>query len=201
MEPSNETVDTTINKDLLARKIAESVVQGVLGISPEIDKFSSWFLAGSAASIVLILTSLKSLVPTLNQENLRLIIAVLGISVMFGLAQKYKAFSLAISRRVEDIGNESFERFLQHYVPETQRYSTHSYQWIKENIDYNTMMIYLITAFPNIAQKRLVKHLAKREGSLKQYQSEFWKLFRQAAYCFLQVISGIAAIIAILCTV
>lgn len=190
-----------VDKELLAKDLAESTVKGALSLSIEVDRFSSWFLAGSAAAIVFVLGNIKSLIPSISNSDLRIIISALGISVLFGICEKYMAFSLALNMRMDEFADKLFDKMIERHVPEEYRFSTKPYDYFRENIDKKTVIAYLATAFPNFMHRKLISRMVERDGTLSKYKKEFYKFIRQAIYLSFQVMGGIGAIIVLLLSI
>lgn len=189
-----------IDHDSIAKEIGEAAVRGILSVSPEIDKFSSWFLAGSAASIVLVLTKIVDIVPSISYQNIRLLIAMLGISILFGVLQKYKAFSISISQKFETFAEEQFERVKERLSGKINSgIGLEPEDYIRKNVDKVKILAYITTAIPKFLQKLFINALAEREktkeGALTKYQKQLSNLIRQGLYMTFQVIFGILAII------
>jgi len=197
----SEPLDIKVDKDLLAKELAESTINGALSLSSEIDRFSSWFLAGSAAAIVYVLANIKNLIPSISNSNLRIIISFLGISVLFGISEKYMAFSLSLNRRMDEFADTLFDKMLKQHVPEEYRFSTMPYDYFRENIDKKTVIAYLLTAIPNFMHRTLISRMTEKNGTLLKYKKEFYKLIRQTIYSTLQVMCGIGAIIVLLMSI
>lgn len=144
----SDSKDILVDEELLAKDLAESIVKGALSLSIEVDRFSSWFLAGPAAAIVFVLANIKGLIPSISNPDLRIIISTLGISILFGICEKYMAFSISLNRRMGEFADGLFDKWLKRHVPEEYRFSTKPYDYFREKIDKKTMISYLITAFP-----------------------------------------------------
>ncbi|MHA2231408.1 MAG: hypothetical protein ACXAB4_02845 [Candidatus Hodarchaeales archaeon] len=191
---------TEIDHDSITKEIGEAAIRGILSVSPEIDKFSSWFLAGSAASIVLVLTKIRDLVPSISIQYIRLIIAMLGISILFGVLQKYKALSISMSQKFETFAEEQFERVKERLSEKiNSSIAVEPEDYIRKNVDKVKILAYVITAIPKFMQKSFINVLVERErtkkGALEKYQEEISNLIRQGLYMTFQLIFGIIAII------
>jgi len=197
----SDSKDILVDEELLAKDLAESIVKGALSLSIEVDRFSSWFLAGPAAAIVFVLANIKGLIPSISNPDLRIIISTLGISILFGICEKYMAFSISLNRRMGEFADGLFDKWLKRHVPEEYRFSTKPYDYFREKIDKKTMISYLITAFPKFMHRSLISQMMESDGTLSKYKEEFHKFVRQAIYLTFQVLCGIGAIIILLLSI
>jgi len=77
-------------------KITKSMFMSVLKTSAIVDKTSSWFLGGVAATSALLIANISAISIFISSNIIGLMIMLLIISIMFGFIQKYLATRINI---------------------------------------------------------------------------------------------------------
>ena len=101
-EKSESADKIKTNLELRAKKVNEDCgknftricISSTLEISPAIDNYSTWLLAGCGAIAALMINNVKSIVPFLGENGFKLSVYFLACSVVFGLLQKYRSLCI-----------------------------------------------------------------------------------------------------------
>lgn len=105
-----------------AKKKAENQIlrayfNSVFEMSPLVDKFATWLLAGVGATAALTITNIKSITSIIPFENIKIGIGLLVISGLFGFLEKFLALDIqsTVSQesKLRDILRESSDEFKQ----------------------------------------------------------------------------------------
>jgi len=66
-------------------------ISSTIEISPVIDNYSTWMLAGSGAIAALMISNVQSIIPFLGEKGFKISIYILVCSAISGLFQKYRS--------------------------------------------------------------------------------------------------------------
>lgn len=90
------------NMNQIETKITKIMFMSGIKTSAIVDKTSSWFLGGVAATSALFISNIESISNLLGSETTRIMILLLIISIVFGFLQKYLATQLSINVAVTE---------------------------------------------------------------------------------------------------
>ncbi|MCG7923078.1 MAG: hypothetical protein N0C81_03105 [Candidatus Thiodiazotropha lotti] len=179
----------------LERLFAESVLLGLLDASKTIDKFSSWILAAVAASLVVILSNIDTIKELIGARELQVFIALLSISVLFGLAQKERHINLQVSLTITD----SVKNRIRDMVKETGgENSIDAFKHLHDHMNIVNGILCIVTGFPDFAKPKIVQRMVEKNNGpldMKKYQNDTFSILRQVLYMWLQIAVSIAAIV------
>jgi len=176
----------------LERQFSDSVIFGVLDITPVIDKFSSWSMAGVTATGIAILANIDKLDKFLEINDIRIIFALCGVSILFGFGQKYCALKISMSIHI----NDSIEKRITTLVKKiTDQENPDIWRYIRENTEIAKTLICIATGFPAILRKALLKRfLEDRPLDMSKHKEHVSTFIRQIIYMGLQIITAIIII-------
>jgi hypothetical protein len=74
-----------------ARNFLRISISSTIEISPVIDNYSTWMLAGCGAIAALMINNVQSIIPFLGEQGFKISIYILVFSAISGLFQKYRS--------------------------------------------------------------------------------------------------------------
>ncbi len=129
---NNQNQDKQINQKEIAeliesaKKKAENQILrayylSVFEMSPFVDKLATWILAGIGATAALTVTNIESITAVLPYSTIKIGLAILTISALFGFLEKFLSLDIqstvAQELRLRDILQNSSEEFHQKIIP------------------------------------------------------------------------------------
>jgi hypothetical protein len=85
-----ESRATKVNEEC-GRNFIRISISSTIEISPVIDNYSTWLLAGCGAIAALMINNVQSIIPFLGDSGFKISIYILVCSVISGLFQKYRS--------------------------------------------------------------------------------------------------------------
>lgn len=176
----------------LEKDIAEAFVSAIVSPSPTIDTFSTWLLGGTAAAVALLISNVDKLVPRLGAVPSKLLLIALGISVIFGLLQKFCTLQLQYAQQLADAAESKLTALVSRHAGEAVG---DPFAYIRENANVVDTVVLLISAFPKSLQRYVIAkffHTSSNPG--ERNQSQVTLLVKQFSYLTLQITFVVVAI-------
>lgn len=163
------------NKNYGQFEFEKDIASAITEPSPAIDTFSTWLLGGTSAAVALLLSNMDKLIPRLGSVPSKLILMVLGISVIFGLLQKFSALQLHIDKNIA----EAVETKL------TKLVTIHA---------GNDDVKLIVPSFPNSLKNKFIIRYLHFSDPVEWNPSQVTLLGKQLAYLTAQAVFVIIAI-------
>lgn len=188
-----------LNRSNAENDVADALFVGTLSGTHQIDRFSSWLLAGIGATAALFVTGISSILPYLSETGFYIGGAVLVASGVFGLLSKLRALQAQVALAQILELKERLGPVLDRHEEQEEKIQEHARQRgisLETEIDINRVVSIYLEAFPRILHKRLIREfndgVADRHASLKKATRS---LFYQGVFAGLQSISFVAFIV------
>lgn len=143
------------------KDIAETFSTAITEPSPAIDTFSTWLLGGTAAAVALLLSNIDKLVPRLGVVPSKLILLALGVSVIFGLLQKFSALQLHMGQKIAEAAEARLAKLV----------STHAgqevadpYAYIRENANAVDAVVLMVSSFPKTLRNKMISRYLRNSS-------------------------------------
>jgi len=188
-----------IAKENTNKEITKALLLGVLSGSEIIDKFSTWLLVGSGATIALMISNIDKITPILKNNGFRLSVLVLTCSILFGFLEKALSIYVAIFIAAEKNIQDKLSRLMEQHSKtegEISKYAEEARLKIDAGIDFNIVLNDYKATFPRIlqgiVQKSYNRGVADRNNAPKRAVKV---IIRQSFYGLFQFILLIIFII------
>ena len=176
----------------LEKDIAEAFVAAIVSPSLTIDTFSTWLLGGTAAAVALVISNADKLVPRVGTVPSKLLLIALGISVIFGLLQKFFAVQLQYAQQLANAADSKLHALVTRHAGEPV---VDPFAYIREKANVVDTLVLLISAFPKSLQKQAIgKFLHTSNDPAEGNRAQVTMLVKQFMYLSLQIVFVMAAI-------
>lgn len=188
-EISQKELDELIES---AKKKAENQILrayyiSVFEMSPLVDKLATWILAGIGATAALTVTNIESITAVLPFSTIKIGLAILTISALFGFLEKFLSLDIqstvAQELRLRDILQKSSNEFHQKIIP-LQLIAAETKIDLRAEVDTKKILNKFAEAHPwykRIKIRRNVSAENAQEARLRRY-------YRQLTYTVLEFI-------------
>ena len=183
-----------INKENAEQGFVSALFQSMTETSPLIDKFSTWFLAGTGATGALFITQIKSILPFLKPEGFKVCLVVLVISAVLGFIAKYHSLRCEIQSNVQSKLSELIKPvFAKHKEDETkiQSYAEKKGLELETELSFSKVMVEFARPFPFWVKWLITRNTAKTAGNrqagfhiaVKSYMAQLrWTFFQACMF-------------------
>lgn len=183
---------TNKNYGSFEKSIAETFASVITEPSPAIDTFSTWLLGGTAAAVALLLSNIDKLVPRLGTMPSKLILLTLGVSVIFGLIQKFFALQLHMRKKFAEATDDKFEKLVNAHAGKEV---ADPYAYIRENANMVDTIILMISTYPKSLRNTVIKrYLRNTSGPLESSQTQVSLFIKQLVCITAQAACVVATI-------
>lgn len=192
LKKSLEDWAAVINKNAEVNFV-EGLFRGALVSSAIIDKSSTWLLAGTGATVALMIANLDKLVPILGATTFRDSIYILVISAFLGFLAKYKSIHCQIILATEEEIKERVFPILETHSEQKDKVDKmaqeHEFD-IATEIDIEEVIHEFNKAFPKIIRPFLLKeYIQSVQDHLSPSRKAANGLFWQGNYTILQFLT------------
>lgn len=187
IEARAKNVNNAIERDVIRISIS-SFVQ----ISPIIDSFSTWLLAGCGAIAGLMITNVSTIVPFLGKVGFKISIYILAGSVLAGLFQKYRSICvqsfISFSEKLVTGANSLNSIHQKAFEELNQEAANHGFQLrIGPSLNLERIKNEFSNLLPFFLRKRALKHFDKgSQDDLHGWRRGLKSLKHQIAYFIIQ---------------
>jgi len=183
---------TTKNYGRFEKDIAETFSSAIIESSPSIDTFSTWLLGGTAAAVALLLSNIDKLVPQLGAVPSKLVLLILGVSVIFGLLQKFTALQLHMGQKIAEAAETRLAKLV---ATHAGKEVADPYAYIRENANAVDAIILIVSSFPQTLRNKMInRYLRNSSDPAELNRSQVNLLIKQFAQLTAQAICVIIAI-------
>ena len=189
-----------LNKHNAEREFARLLLDSVNQSSPVIDKFSQWLLAGTAATVALLISEMSSVVPFITLRGFKIAVVLLILSALLGLLAKRNAMlcqiSLQMDANVRNGANSVLKQFDENST-EIQKRATELNIAIETELNYKKVVDELVEPMPWYVKKAAHRNAEKgfldpntnSKQTTKRLLRQGWYTLAQTVGYFFFVIS------------
>lgn len=184
-----------LNKSNAEANLINSMRGSLLGVSPIIDRFSMWLLAGTGAAAALLVVHVDEVIPFLSPPVFKACGFLLVVSGAFGFLSKFKAIqSQAASAVMEKIG-DAMNTVMQEHAEQARQIDELAKKRqinIQTDFDIQRVLTEFLNTFPFWVRLIAARQLRKGGGNatLKPAKACIW----QGNFCLLQTLAFMAFI-------
>lgn len=210
---SSEQIEHTIEdvNDMFNEITERDMIQAMFIATAErtenVDKFSSWLLAGTGATASLMITMIDSIINHITYSGFIFALTLLTGSLIFGLMAKYRALLGAIQVESRKSIDDKIKLILKkHKIKKKELEEIAGMQgaYLHKDIDVRKIFSEYSTPFPWYAQIFLWRYVKQYDG-IKEYHQTLHpavkNLVSQAEWTFLQFIALLGFIFSIIYSV
>jgi hypothetical protein len=166
-------------------QILRACYTSVFEMSPYVDRFATWLLAGIGATAALTVTNLKSISSILPFLNIKIGLGVLTISALFGFLEKFLALNIQSTAvqelKLREIFKSSSEEFYEKIkkfklIAEVENID------IKAEVDVKSVLDKFANAHPWYMRIQNRKNITAEEAQRRRLR----RYYRQLTYTVLE---------------
>ena len=178
------------NRRIIEKKVAKGFAKIVLRAGPATSRYSTWLLAGSAATTALMIANVAAITEQLSLESYRWCLVLMCFSIASGVVARYLGSLIEISSDVGEFGERLGDELRAEHeeqAAQIEKAAEGTGLSVDTELSEEGVVETMASLFPAILQKRIQKELAKHlEDRLKSARRDVHNFIYQQFAVFMQ---------------
>ncbi len=174
------------------QEIVRNTLKAALDQSRPIDQFSTWLLAGYAATAALFISNIRQISELISIESIKYCLAALIIGALFGFLEKTSAVRVTVLISVDEIIRSSLPKIieqLERQKTQIQDTATQHNAEVSIQINMENVLTQIHDAIPNSKRLKVGKGMARGiKDPIFVYKKCMRTFQRQTIYASLEYI-------------